>query len=205
MVEVNITYETLFDLLRREKSRNELQELESDFYEDVKHYLNEKKQSMTNKTSSLADKEKIKIQIKNAKKIIKELYELREKKILLLSINKVKTESSLINTANLLEKEKRLYEETCALLRKYKDETLSLIDEEIVKISSEEPKESIEPQKESSKKESSGDKKVTMLSNLPKFVGLDKNIYGPYNKGDSYSMPKEIADLLIQKGRAKEA
>ncbi len=205
MVEVNITYETLFDLLRREKSRNELQELESDFYEDVKHYLNEKKQSMTNKTSSLADKEKIKIQIKNAKKIIKELYELREKKILFLAINKVKTESSLINTANLLEKEKRLYEETCALLRKYKDETLSLIDEEIVKISSEEPKESIEPQKESSKKESSGDKKVTMLSNLPKFVGLDKNIYGPYNKGDSYSMPKEIADLLIQKGRAKEA
>ena len=58
MVEVNITYETLFDLLRRERSRNELQELEETFYEDVKKYLEEKQNMLVDngkKFTSTAD------------------------------------------------------------------------------------------------------------------------------------------------------
>jgi DNA replication initiation complex subunit (GINS family) len=42
MADVKITYETLFDLLRREKNRNELQQLDPSFYLDVVSYLKEK-------------------------------------------------------------------------------------------------------------------------------------------------------------------
>ena len=40
--DVVITYETLFDILRREKSRDELQELPISFFYDLMNYMNEK-------------------------------------------------------------------------------------------------------------------------------------------------------------------
>ena len=40
--EITITYETLFDLLRREKSRDELQSLSPTFFIDFIDYLKDK-------------------------------------------------------------------------------------------------------------------------------------------------------------------
>ena len=42
MTDVIITYETLYELLRREKSRKELQKLDPNFYQRVTNYLEEK-------------------------------------------------------------------------------------------------------------------------------------------------------------------
>ena len=84
MVDIRINYETLFDLLRREKNREELQPLDKDFYEQVLAYLKEKKDSLSKKDDELfasAEKEKLKIQFQNIRRIIKELYEKREKKV----------------------------------------------------------------------------------------------------------------------------
>ena len=44
--EVVITYETLFEILRREKTREELQKLPDNFHNDVGKYLSDKKQTM---------------------------------------------------------------------------------------------------------------------------------------------------------------
>ncbi len=197
MVSVNITYETLFDLLRREKNRNELQELEKDFFDQVQNYLVEKKNSIEGDkaTVSRAEKEKIKIQLKNAKKIIKELYEIREKKILQLAANKVKTESSLLNTNNLLDSEKELFEQAYQVVKKHKDNFLLLV---------EEPSAKEVEEKTIEEKEEPGFEKVVLKANLPKFVGLDKKVYGPYSKGDETELPNKIANLLIEKGRAEK-
>ena len=40
--EVTITYETLFELLRREKERNELQKLDDSFFPNILRYLKDK-------------------------------------------------------------------------------------------------------------------------------------------------------------------
>lgn len=212
MVEVNITYETLFDLLRREKGRNELQELDKNFYDDVFKYLNEKKSSLVSGSlTSRAEKEKIQIQIKNAHKIIKELYEIREKKIMNLAANKVRTNSSLINTAMMLEKEKELFEEVILVLRRHKESNLSFLD-----LPAREDKIEEKPSKQETKKEEikESDKKevtsntnefpeVIITTNLPKFMGLDQKIYGPFTSGDKVKLPKKIAELLLNKSRAK--
>ncbi len=199
MAEVLITYETLFDLLRRERSRNELQDLESTFFDDVKNYLKEKEEMLNTddkKYTSQAEKEKIQIQIKNARKIIKELYETREKKILHLAASKVKTGSVLIKTSSLFGYEKDLYDDTIQMLQKYKGLTLK----DIVPAVVEEPKVEIKPAKVDVE---SDELKIKLSTNLPKFVGLDQKIYGPFNKGDVVDLPSNVANLLINKGRAE--
>lgn len=199
MVEVNITYETLFDLLRREKNRAELQTLEKDFYKQVFEYVNAKAASLDtpSATTSASEKEKLNIQIRNAKKIIKELYELREKKIVLLAINKVKTGSMLINTQSLLTNEQELYGQTADLLKKYKTKTLHFNPENIeVK---KEPTQSEKPKTQTEK-----DKyEIEFITNLPKFVGQDGKIYGPFEKNKTQQLPAQIAKLLIEKNKAK--
>ena len=37
---------------------------------------------------------------------------------------------------------------------------------------------------------------------IPKFVGPDLNEYGPFDEGDEVKLPDEIAEVLVNKGRA---
>jgi DNA replication initiation complex subunit (GINS family) len=250
MAEVKITYETLFDLLRREKSRSELQQFDSSFYQDVVSYLKEKKGTIRTEEHTLlfsrGEQEKIKIQIHNIQKILKELYEIREKKVINLSINKVRTESNLIDTSNLLPEEASLFNETCELLTKYKEGIINHViamelpvidmkqgiyakqihsqNEERSEFSyenkEEENRKSIEvkekenifdslPLKEEKKAEAiqtsknSKNIKVKILNDLPKFMGQDKSIYGPYSKQDEVELPEEIINILLKKGRVE--
>ena len=41
---IAITYETLFDILRMEKRREDLQQLQPSFFDDTVHYLKQKKE-----------------------------------------------------------------------------------------------------------------------------------------------------------------
>ncbi|MFT4311027.1 MAG: hypothetical protein ACMXX7_00180 [Candidatus Woesearchaeota archaeon] len=204
MVDVSINYETLFDLLRREKSRGELQELDSDFYVQVNSYFNEKKSMLNSsqKLQSTAEKEKIKIQLKNAQKIIKELFDVRQKKIINHAVNKVKTGSALLASSNLLELEKSLFEEICSMLRSYQLKFDGLVfDEKPVDVSVE--KKVFEDDEKQEVSEKKSEYKVKFLSDIPKFVGLDKNVYGPFSKGDEVSLPEKITNLLLNKGRVE--
>jgi DNA replication initiation complex subunit (GINS family) len=250
MADVKITYETLFDLLRREKNRNELQQLDPSFYLDVVSYLKEKKSTIRAEEHTLlfskGEQEKIKIQIQNIQKILKELYELREKKVINLSINKVRTESNLIDTSGLLPEEKSMFNETCELLRKYKEGVLNHVlsmELPVINIkkelyekeeySSQKTQTFTSPQKQDvsrneDKKESIFDSssyksseqkekevtstniaeksrliKVRVLNDLPKFMGQDKNIYGPYSKQAEVDLPEDITNILLKKGRVE--
>ncbi len=45
---------------------------------------------------------------------------------------------------------------------------------------------------------------VTILEDVPRFVGINMKNYGPYKKGDVTTMPDENAQLLIQKQLAEK-
>jgi len=213
MTEIKITYETLFDLLRREKGRGELQQLEATFYEDVSGYIQEKKKTVT-MSSSRGEQEKIRIQLKNIKKILRELYELREKKTISLASSKVRTNSNLIDTSKLLTQEKRLFDEACELFQKYKTQILEQsLGEDASRYEyatstkiKEQPKEQDEEEKVkiSKKQEEDEEIQITILHDLPRFLGIDKKIYGPYKKGELANMPQLTAKLLLDKKRAEK-
>src|SRR3990167_714750 len=108
--EVNITYETLFELLKREKDTADIQKLEPSFFDNFVEYLNEKK-DMLNRDDTLFsydEKKKVEKQIDNARRLIKEIYERREKKILNIGLIKSRTKSHVIDTSSLLDNEKVL-------------------------------------------------------------------------------------------------
>ena len=85
--EINITFETLYDLLRREKGKEELQQLEETFFKEVVQYLQEKNRLLESKSGdddlfSVGEKDKLEAELRNIKRILKELYDKREKKVI---------------------------------------------------------------------------------------------------------------------------
>ena len=91
--EINITYETLFEILKREKETTDLQKLDHKFLNDFVDYLNEKMKLLEKDDNlfSYEEKKKLEKQIDNARRLIKEIYERREKKIIDLALMKSRT------------------------------------------------------------------------------------------------------------------
>lgn len=229
MVDIRITYETLFDLLRREKNREELQKLDKDFYDQVLAYLKEKKQALTKKGDELfvsAEREKLKIQFQNIRRIVKELYERREKKIINMAVNRARTGSDVIDTSNLLPSEKAFFSEQVNLLIKYKDNVLDSIihlkefngnnkekaeevkeEEKQEEIQEEDEKPVVEEEKETKPSETEEVtnelKKIKITSSLPEFVGTQGEVLGPFEEGDEIELEPAIADILVKKGSAE--
>ena len=201
---ISLTYEKLFDITRKEKNSEEIQKLDKNFFSNVIEYLNDKANILhKEKQGSLfskSEKELTAKQLENIKKLITELAMRREQKLMNLAIIKSRTNSSLVDTSTLLDEEKILFKNMVHQLDEYKQKVLFKI------LSGKNPE----------KPDSLGEKKVSENSNLiqkvnvefvaevPKFVGKELEIYGPYEKGQSTSLPFDVANILIKKGRAKK-
>jgi DNA replication initiation complex subunit (GINS family) len=203
--EVNITYEILFELLKREKDTADLQKLEPNFFNDFVDYLNEKKNMLDKEDTlfSYDEKKKTEKQIENAKRIIKEIYERREKKILNIALLKSRTKSNVIDTSSLLENEKRFLDEVVKVFDIFRNNIINnIIDgkhaSEITMQKEALSEKDIEP------KEGKSIKLVRFLYAVPKFVGKELEEYGPFAEEDIANLPAEIADVLIGKGRVEE-
>jgi len=192
MEAVVLTYEMLFECLRHEKSSAELRQLQSTFYRDYVAYVKEK-QSMMKSDSSLFGKEeseKIQRQISNALRIMKELYERRERKILDLALSKCKAPSIVVSFEGMIEDEKKLYHEILNVLEANRAKVLQpLLDGR-------------EPVKDDIKEE--GVCVVRLLAPIPKFLGGDMNALGPFEEDEMTLLPREIGEILKSKGKAEE-
>ena len=102
-----VTYDTLFDLLKREKERNDLQKLEPTFFNDLIFYLKQKSKENSEFSSRHTE---------NLKKILKEIYERREKKIVMMALDKSRIQSNLVDTSALLHEEKVIFESIVGML-----------------------------------------------------------------------------------------
>lgn len=190
---INITYETLFDIFRNER-KEILQLMPESFYADLVAYLKEK-------TQSDADKENLAKQLKNIHKLVRDIYEMRERKIVNLAL--VAARGSDVDAAKLLPPEQKLFDSIVSLLRDTRKEVLAnLLRGELPgavkqKAAAEEPE---------SSEETPVPKGPTMLvrflAHVPKFVGTELEVYGPFEPGDMANLPTEIAELLIAKNRA---
>ena len=189
-----ITYEVLYDILRREKSKAELQKLDINFFNDINKYVREKRtilDDLKTKASIFAQKEisKTEKELINIKKIIKDVYEKRESKILQLALSAVITDK-IQDIINLLPEEKPIFDNLFKFLKEARNELLNKLLED------KEPK-VIKSEQESLKT-------IRILQAVPKFVGDDLNEYGPFEEEYIASLPLKIAELLIKNNRAEE-
>ena len=79
---VVITYETLYEMWRREREKADLQKLDDNFFSEVLNYLREKQKAYDdamgkNDVFSKDEREKLHIQLANIRKILNNLYSIR--------------------------------------------------------------------------------------------------------------------------------
>lgn len=131
--EVALTYDTIFELLRREKNRPDLQTMPDNFFMNAHDYVKEKKSFATkgaqssNEMFGSEESEKTKLELINIIKMLRNIYNLRETKILSMAVNKARVESSIINTSALLPEEKMLYKETTDSLKRFRTDLLNSV------------------------------------------------------------------------------
>ena len=193
MAEEIITYEVLYDVLRRERIVHELQKLDGNFFNDINKYIKEKKailEDLKTKASIFAKKEieKTEKELMNIKKIATEIYEKRESKIMQLALSSAITNKNQDN-GNLLPEERLIFENLIKFLKESRSELLTNLLEDKPKVI---------------KSEQESIKTVRILQPIPKFMGNDLNEYGPFEEEYIASLPIKISQLLIKNNKAEE-
>ena len=207
--EIVITYETLFELLKREKERPDLQKLEPTFFSDTISYIKDKKKILDAKNEGpFANDEirKTERQLENIYKIVKELYERREKKIIGMALDKSRTKSNLVDTSTLLKEEKVIFEAFTHILDDYREAILmNLLNERMPFMEGlGRPKEKPKDDFKSALEIKKDTRLVRFTHQVPKFVGPELEEYGPFESEDIANLPQEIAEVLINKGKVEE-
>ncbi|HLF54936.1 MAG TPA: hypothetical protein VI612_04400 [Candidatus Nanoarchaeia archaeon] len=208
--EVVLTYETLYETLRREKSREELQQLDEGFFRNVLTYLREKQQAYDdnltkNDIFSQSERDKLHIQLSNIRKILRDVYDIRERKIINMSVNKSRTNSNIIDTANLLVQEQAIFQSLTAVMSQHRSGILHRILEmrepdvlpmilPVPEVKNEEIPSPLEH----------GMKKIKIVETMEQFYGEELEQYGPYQPNEEITLPEQLADILISQGKAVE-
>ncbi|MBI5390113.1 DNA replication complex GINS family protein [Candidatus Woesearchaeota archaeon] len=208
--EIKITYEVLYEILRHEKDRPELQLLDQDFYAQVVGYLLQKKEILERQKAqsdvfSLQEKGKVEKQMENIVRLLQELFQRREKKTVMMAINISRTKSQLVNTTTLLPEEQIFLDSLVHVLDAYRDDVfakLLLFQHPVVrKVNGM----TLDSEAREEKKQLEQKVKLRFLAPIDTFIGTDLQTYGPYHDGDIAELGREVAMLLINKGKAVES
>lgn len=232
---ISVTYESLFDLVVREKSRDELQALDPNFFAQLAGYLSEKR-SMAS-IQSAEEKERANRQLQNINRLIRELYDRREKKIINMALARSRAGADIIDTAALLAEEKAMFGGLVSQLDLFRNAVLNrLLEAKAPSLDSGHRQSGAEVLAAASRtitsaatgaisgtsfgmqgsgKEEAAEAAATAEANpetklirflhpVPRFVGRELEVYGPFDQEDIANLPREIAEVLITKGRAEE-
>jgi len=173
-----ITYNDLYEALRKERYSDDLQLLSKSFMSEVSEYLSEKKKFSDKDDDMFSDVVlKSKKKLENAMAIFKELLLRRRKKILNLAFVASETGISKKDFENLLEFEKQLFEDIVKSLEKAdKNMSDSMIEGKV----------------------ESNLTLVRFVDRVDEFLDLEGESAGPYEKGEIANLNKEIVQILVQ-------
>jgi DNA replication initiation complex subunit (GINS family) len=185
-----ITHEILYEILTKEKSRPEIQKIDPAFFLQLDSYLEEKElilKSQKEKNSFPEEIKKTEQQLRTINQLATEIIERRKRKILDMALLNSRTPSTPIK--NILPKEQDLYNSVLNSLTNF----------------STQKQENHKPQtlKEENPPNHSAIL-IRFLHAVPKFVGTDTNIYGPFTKEDIANLPVSTAKILLDKKRAEK-
>jgi len=180
-----ITYNDIYEAARKERYSEQLQPLPKNFISEVSDYLREKRDIASKDNDVFSDVIiKTKKQLENAITLFKELILRRKKKILSLVLVAAETGISKQDFENMLPFEKTLFEDLM--------KNIDLSEKRLNDI--------LNGNKEEQKNEL-----VVFKEHVDEFVGLTGEKMGAYEKGQIVNMPKEIAKILIDSGKAELA
>jgi len=213
MDENEISYKTLRKIQQAEKNSPQITKINNEFYYNVTSFLHElenrlEEEKKPQKQMLLAE------ECQNIEKIIRNIYEQREKKIILAAIAKARGGNPSIKT--LIPEEKTFFSDlyhTIVEFRKniltqkqdHKDITQKRTQDTTTSISQQsETKETDEKTNEQHSKKQNGETDTHPILRIVddiSFVGTDNNTYNLY-KADIVSLPPDMAQMLLTKKAA---
>ena len=183
-----ITYNELYDALRKERYSEQLQPIPKIFIKEVSAYLNDKKEIANKKSDDFSDTIiKTKKQFENSIAIFKELMLRRKKKILDLAFVAAETGISKRDFENMLLIEKEAF-----------DGIMKSLERCDKKVSDALKGGELEEGEVKSK-----NKMVVFIADADEFLDLEGNKLGPFKKGDVANIAEEIANILIVDKKAE--
>ncbi len=179
-----ITYNDIYEAARKERYSKQLQSLPKKFVYDIAIYLKEKQGVVFKGEDILSDTSiKTKKQLENAIILFKELMLRRRKKILSLVLIATETGIEKRDFENMFDFEKNLFNELMKCIG-FSDKIINKI------LNGSEEKEN-------------KNNMVVFTEAVGEFLGLDSEKMGPYDKGQIANIPKEIAKILVDDGKAE--
>lgn len=179
-----ITYNDIYEYARKERYSSQLQKLPKNFVQSVAEYLKEKKEFTLKEEDDFSDTViKTKKQLENAVTLFKELVLRRRRKILDLVLIATETGISKQDFENMLDFEKSLFENIMGCIEKSDkkmNETLNGKEETLQKT-----------------------EMISIKENVSELVGFNGEKIGPFEKGQIVNLPKDIAKILIDDGKAE--
>lgn len=175
-----ITYNEVQAAYRREKSSNDLQSINPNFYSDVRELL----------TKIEGEHHEY------VKKLVCEIFERRRNKIVLGALRSVGPDGT-----NMIPLEKALYEDLEKTLIKHREIILSASPADWSSVNNE----NIYANPRETSDQVIGLVRIRFMKSMPAIVGSNLVHYGPFNEGDVGELPLENARVLLENGIAEEA
>ena len=177
---MRIDYDELRRIHRLEKNTSKLVEVEDDFIDVLELFIEEEKKkylaSLKNFSSSDAR------EFTNLKRVVEEIFLMREKKILNKALISAHTKE--IDGEKMATQEKSTFKKLLKVLEEHFELYESLFGEK--------------------EKRESELFSVKILKDVPTFVGTDMKEYGPFSDGQVVELPAKVARLFISRKIAEE-
>jgi len=177
MPDETITFELIRKIDREEQRSPKLTKLPENFYQNVKNYLQQKKNILEKMEDRRAS-----VEMKNIERLVEDIFNKRERKIITQAVNSARVN---LTVENLSEEEREFFNQAVSLIKARREKILKELLEKT------ESKEGLETL-------------VVFKEAVPEFVGSDLKTYGPFQKGDIAKLPEENMKVLLERGLVEE-
>ena len=194
-----ISYKFLRKIQQIEKNQPMLSKITPGFYKELNDFISNLERRLEKET---VDQKKtiFKEELENIKKITSNIYEQREKKIVLSAISRVRGGNP--DTSNMTPSEKKLFDNIVTSLLKNREEIFKKTSETDV-----DEEETVEPEKEEKIEEIENkvntNPVVRVNETLPEFIGTDEKKYY-LRRDDILSLPNDMKDVLSKRSVVEE-
>jgi len=209
-----ISYKNLRRIQQSERQSPSLSHIDPQFYKDVTIYINGLRQRLDEEKHA-QKKMLLHEELQNIEKIARNIYEQREKKIILAAISKAR--GGHPSTQNMIKDEQRFFDSILDLILSTRS---SLLDSQANDNINSEPiqtEKHIDTKKQdisslTDKNKTQSNKTVSppqhlphpiirVITDIPTFIGTDKQTYH-LKKGDVLSIASDMAEMLIKRKKA---
>jgi len=179
-------YNEMFNIWKKEKTNDELQDLEGDYYQQLITFLRKVKGNKKDFNKESLEHVLSKKEIHKIEKLVLDTIEIRFQKMV-----KAISAGNQISSSVLTKEEKTIYEELTKGFRFFENFKNEILRGEIKK-------------KSGSNENSTEDTKVLVrfVEDVPSLMGVDMKTYGPFRKEDIAMLLIDNAKVLIDRGVA---